>query len=256
MKKARRIWAMVCLGVLTGCATAPVEDHFEKDPDYLYALGHQQMQQGQYRQAINTFESLHSQYPFSKDAQKGMVDLIYVYYQDNQPDMALALAQQFTSNFPTSDQIGYVYYMKGVVNFENGRGFLQRHLKYDMDQHDPSAYKTAFNQFKKAIKADPNANYVDDAHLRMIYLYNTIAQYYYNIAKFYYDRQAYVAAADRARQVVLHYPKSSVRQQALQLLANAYQQLGLPAFADNVNTVLKLNLPEEKPSQSSSEVNS
>ena len=44
----------------------------------------------------------------------------------------------------------------------------------------------------------------------MIYLRNMLAKYEINVAQFYMRRGAYVAAANRARNVVEHYSQSTV----------------------------------------------
>ena len=35
--------------------------------------------------------------------------------------MALGLAEKFLRAYPTSKNLGYVYYMMGVINFDNGK---------------------------------------------------------------------------------------------------------------------------------------
>lgn len=229
---------------ITACAdkVEPLP-HQGESPEYIYAVGHKEMQDGQYYKAIRTFQSLNVQYPFQKWAELGNLDLIYVYVQDNKPEMALALSQQFIRAYPSSSHLGYVYYMMGVVNFDNGRGFLQKYLPYDMAQHDPSAYIEAIGNFQKAIQLDPQGTFVADAQRRIVYLNNVIGDYYYYIAQFYYKHQAYGAAVNRAKIVVEQYPQSTAVEPALVLMIQAYEAMDFPDLAQKSLAVLEHNYP-------------
>ncbi|AHB98639.1 outer membrane protein assembly factor BamD [Francisella orientalis] len=213
---------------------------------FIYAKAHEQMQNEKYFDAIRSYKSLVAQYPFTPLAEKGMVDLIYVYYMDDESTMALALGQQFIKMYPYSSYKGYVYYMIGVVGFEDGRGMLQTYAPYDMNYHDPTGYQEAYVNFEKAIKLDPNDSFVPDAKRRMIYINNIIAEHYYDIAKFYYKRGAYNAALDRASQIIRNYPQSTATQDALVLTIRAYNKLGLYDQAKDNIIVLKKNYPKNK----------
>ncbi len=239
---------MYCLGVfalLSACATTTNKPlpYQGESAEYIYAKGHEQVKNGEYYKAIDTFRSLNSQYPFQKYSELGNLELIYAYYEDGQSEMALGLAQQFLRAYPTSKNLGYVYYMMGVINYDNGRGFLQRRLPYDMAQHDPSAYIQAFNDLKRAVLLDPESSFVGDAKRRMVHINNVVAEYEYNIAKFYFDHEAYVAAINRAKLVVESYPQSKSIENALVLIIRAYDILKLPMLAEKSMEVLKTNYP-------------
>ncbi|QIV95668.1 Beta-barrel assembly machine subunit BamD [Allofrancisella inopinata] len=211
--------------------------------EFIYANAHKQMQNNDYFDAIRSYKSLVAQYPFTPLAEKGMVDLVYVYYMNDESTMSLALAQQFIKMYPYSKYKGYIYYMIGVVGFENGRGLLQTYAPYDMGHHDPTGYTDAYNNFEKALALDPNGSFVSDAKRRMIYINNTIAKYYDNIAHFYYKRGAFNAAIDRASQVIRNYPQSSSTEDALVITIKAYRDLGLNEQAKVNLEVLKKNYP-------------
>ncbi|MFV9972403.1 MAG: outer membrane protein assembly factor BamD [Francisella endosymbiont of Hyalomma asiaticum] len=213
---------------------------------FIYAKAHEQMQNEKYFDAIRSYKSLVAQCPFTPLAEKGMVDLIYVYYMNDELTMALALGQQFIKMYPYSIYKGYVYYMIGVVGFEDGRGMLQTYAPYDMNYHDPTGYQDAYTNFEKAIQLDPNGSFVPDAKRRMVFINNTIAWHYNDIAHFYFKRGAYNAAIDRASQVIRSYPQSTSTYDALVLTIRAYNKLGLYDQAKANIRVLKKNYPKNK----------
>jgi outer membrane protein assembly factor BamD len=78
----------------------------------------------------------------------------------------------------------------------------------------------------------------------MIYLRNTLAQSELNIAQFYYDHRAYVAAANRANDVVKDYQQAPAVIPALALMVKSYRQLDLEEPANKALQVLAYNYPD------------
>jgi len=58
-----------------------------------------------------------------------------------------------------------------------------------------------------------------------------------HVASYYYYRQMYVAASERANYVVRNYSQSTSARPALALMYFAYQKLGMEKAANEVNTV-------------------
>lgn len=246
MKKI--VLALISLGTLLlmgGCSviTNKSLSYRGESAEYIYAKGHEQVKDGYYHKAIDTFRSLNSQYPFQICTEMGNLELIYSYYEDGQPEMALGLARQFLGVYPTCKYLGYVYYMMGVINYDNSRGFLQRRLPYDMAQHDPASYLQAFDDLNHAVALSPKASFVEDARCRMVHINNVVAEYEYNIANFYFKHQAYVAAINRAKIVVEQYPQSNSIENALVLLIRSYNSLKIEDLAQKSMEVLKVNYP-------------
>ena len=249
MNRFLYVLAFLCV-ILSLTACGPTKDkelpqvYTGYTAEYIYAQGHMQMMNNDYFDAIRSYKSLAAQFPFTPLAEKGMVDLVYVYYMNDDVTMSLALGEQFIKMYPYSKLKGYVYYMIGVVGFEDGRGLLQTYGPYNMDLHDPSGYADAYINLEKAIKLDPKGSFVRDAKRRMVYLNNSIAKYYLNIAHFYYKRGAFNAAINRAAEVIQKYPQSSSTENALVVTIQSYRKLGLTKQANDNMLVLKKNYPK------------
>jgi outer membrane protein assembly factor BamD len=78
----------------------------------------------------------------------------------------------------------------------------------------------------------------------MRYLTNAIGMYEVNVARYYYSRGAYVAAANRAQAALIQTPKTASNEQALDLLAKSYDKLGLTQLANDSRQVLAKNFPD------------
>jgi outer membrane protein assembly factor BamD len=233
---------LFCLTLLTSaCSTHTIDPYIGDNPSYIYAIGHRDLQHGNNNGALTAYQSLDSQYPFNPYTQKGDLDSIYAYYDNDDPAMALTAASRYIKVYPEDSNADYANYMMGVVDFENGRGFLQKYFPYTMDQHNPANYTMAFNYFNTLITQYPNSIYTHDARHRMIYLNDTLAQYELNVAYSYYQQAAYVAAIHRAQNVIIHYPTTPQTEGALQLMIESYKQLGLSSLAESTTRVLALN---------------
>ena len=236
--------AVVALILVSACSANKTMPYQGDAPEYIYAVGHKALQEGKYNKAIEAYRSLGSQYPFEKYSRKAMLEMIYAYYSKGESSRALAIAKQYIKLYPQSDHVAYAYYMRGVINFNNGRGFLQKYMPYDMSKHDPGNYRKAFYDFKKAVQLAPDAPYAKDARRRMIFLVDIIARYHMNIAHYYYNKGAYVAAISRAEIVISSYPRTREVEDALVLSIKSYQQLELPEQAGHMRKLLKANFPD------------
>jgi outer membrane protein assembly factor BamD len=74
-----------------------------------------------------------------------------------------------------------------------------------------------------------------------MYLDNIEAQYEMNVAQFYYNRGAYIAALNRAKDVIVFYPLTPSVMSALELSEQAYLTLNLPELANNMHQVSVAN---------------
>ena len=84
-----------------------------------------------------------------------------------------------------------------------------------------------------------------DAHQRMVFLRNRLAEYENHVADYYLRRGAPVAAINRAKYALEHYPEAPELEKTLQLLVAAYEQLGMTDLAADARRVLRESFGEE-----------
>jgi len=78
----------------------------------------------------------------------------------------------------------------------------------------------------------------------MKYLTNALATYEVKVARYYYNRGAYVAAANRAQASLVNYPQTAANEEALGIMVLAYEKLGLPQLSDDAGRILKQTFPK------------
>lgn len=249
MKNIRLILVMLFIFSVAACSSdkfATTEHVQGQSAEQLFNTGERMMASGDYDTAVKYFESLDSQYPFSKHSRQMLLDLVYSYYRAGDHASAAATAQRYIHLYPRGKDIDYAYYMRGVANFEQEHGTFTRFLPVDAALRDPGDSIQAYDDFSEFIRRFPRSKYVPDARQRMIFLRNIFAQKDIYAARFYMDKHAYVAAANRASNIVRLFGQAPQVEEALAIMVKANRQLKLQKQADDALATLKLNYPNSK----------
>jgi outer membrane protein assembly factor BamD len=212
----------------------------------LYAEAKEAMADGAYDKAVKYFETLEARYPYGRYAQQAQIEIAYAYYKSGDAASALAAADRFIRLHPNHPNVDYVYYLKGIVNFNEDLGLLGHVSGQDMTERDPKAAKDSFDAFKELAAKFPSSKYTPDAIQRMEYLVNALASHEVHVARYYYNRGAFVAAANRAQYAVKTYPQAPALEEALFIMVKAYDQLGLSQLRDDAERVMRRNFPNSE----------
>lgn len=248
----RAAFAILALNLgLSGCGLLPeVQDETAGwSAQRLYSEAKENLNEGDYERAIKLYETLEARYPYGRYAQQAQLEVAYAYYKDQEPISAIAACERFIKLHPNHPNVDYAYYLKGLANFTEDQGLLSRFSNQDMSERDPKAARDAFISFKELVTRFPDSKYADDSRARMNYLVNAIAANEVHVARYYLKREAYVAAANRAKSVVTNYPETPAIEEALAIMVVAYDKLGIEDLRDDALRVLKLNYPNSKYAQ-------
>ncbi|WP_367108818.1 outer membrane protein assembly factor BamD [uncultured Psychrobacter sp.] len=227
---------------LTGKDVDAVETA-EKSAQGYYVDAITEIDKGRYNRAIEDLTNLRTFYPTSEYAEQALLDMMYAEYAGGNYETAAASAERFINLYPSNPQISYAYYVRGVANMEGSSDGLKI-FKLNQSERDTAFLRIAFANFQELINKYPNSPYAPDAAQRMIFIYNQFAQSELTAANWYVEREAYVAAVNRAKWVFQYYPLSEAVPEALAVLAYSHQQLGLTDLAREYKTLLQINYPE------------
>ena len=242
-----RILLIAC-GALAAASCGYKERQAEQlQPGNLYEKAHILLMGGDYRGAVRYYETLDARYPFSPEARQARLDVIYAYYKAREQESAIDAADQFIRENPTHPRVDYAMYLRGLVYFERAPNFLERWFNTDLTLRPPQDVRRAFDAFDQLIKQHPESQYAHDARQRMIFLRNRLADYEVYVADHYLRREAYVAAIDRARYCIENYDGAPAIREALEIMIDAYQGLGLVDLAERSQEVFALNYPNAEP---------
>jgi outer membrane protein assembly factor BamD len=205
------------------------------------------LETGNYEKAIKLYEALEARYPFGDFSAQTQIDIAYAYYKNDDPDNAIAAAERFIKINPRNPSVDYAYYLKGLINYNRGIGFLDRFLPSDISQRDPGSARDAYDNFAELIRRFPNSKYIADSRQRMTALKNNLAMHEVHVARYYMKRKAYIAAVNRASTVLEKYDRTPAVPYALEILQDAYSNLEMPDRAKDMARIYEQNYPNGPP---------
>ncbi len=242
----RNSLAVFLLITLTACSLFGAKsdaDSPEKtvSADVMYNNAKKKLNDGTYEDAIKQFESLQSHYPYGRYAQQAQIEIAYAYYRQNEAESAITAADNFIKQYPNSPHVDYAYYVKGLANFNSDIGLFGLAFGQDPTERDPRAAQESFAAFKDLLTRFPSSRYAPDSRLRMHYLLDALARYEIHVAKYYLRRGANIAAVNRAKEVLTQYPNTPSIHDALLILVQGYDALGMDKLRDDAQRVLDMN---------------
>lgn len=241
--------ALACTIALSLTACANNKDHDETagwTPNKLYSEAQSAVQTRDFETAIEYFGKLEGRAAGTLLAQQAQLEAAYAMYKNEDKADAIAALDRFMQLHPTSPATDYALYLKGIINFNDDLGFFGSLSNQDLSERDQQAAKASFQSFNELITRFPDSKYTPDARLRMIYIVNSLAQSDVHIARYYYNRGAYVAAVNRAQEAIQNYRQAPALEEALYILYMSYDKLGTPELRDDAKSVLDHNFPNSK----------
>ena len=227
---------------LTGGADVDAVETAQKSEQSYYNDAIEQLDKSHHTQAIEELTNLRTFYPTGQYAEQALLDMMYAQYEGGKYEMAAASAEQFIRLYPSNPQVSYAYYVRGVANMQGSSEGLKL-FKMNQAERDTAYLRIAFANFQELVNKYPNSPYTPDAAQRMTFIYNQFAESEMSAANWYIEREAYVAAANRAKWVFQYYPLSESIPKALATLAYSNEKLGLKDLANEYKTLLQINYP-------------
>ncbi|MEX8497985.1 MAG: outer membrane protein assembly factor BamD [Leptothrix ochracea] len=241
--------ALISLGLglaagLSGCSSNSALSNSEREsPEKLYAMAREELDGGGLEQARQLFEKVENRATGSLLGQQAQLEQAYIYFRQQERAQSLAIVERFLKMHPTSPALDYAYYLQGLINFNDDLGIFGNWSKQDLTERDQQAAKEAYQSFKVVTDRYPDSRYAPDAQLRMDYITHSLAAYEVHVARYYYQRHAFVAAINRAQRVVKDFRGVPATEEALFILLKSYEQLGLTPLKQDTERVMRLNYP-------------
>jgi len=230
--------------LLAGCSSTPKDPESKWSAERLYAEAKEEASLGNYERAGKLYERLEGRASGTALAQQAQIERAYMLYKSTDKAQALSVLERFIKLHPTSAALDYALYLQGLINFNDNLGMLGNLARQDLSERDQQASRDSYQSFKQLVDQFPQSLYADDARVRMNYIVNALAAYEVHVARYYYKREAYVAAANRAQTVVTEFQQSPSAQEALYILVQSYDKLGLTTLRDDADRVLRKSFPD------------
>ena len=237
----RSILTVTAVLLLAACRGGPDTDVVPGSVADVYQQAQRSMSSGNYPRAIFILEQIQNRFPFSDLGKQAQVDLIYCFYKSGRAEEAIDAADQFVRENPTSPNLDYALYIKGLTYFDEEPNRFARLLGVDRAERPPAENRQALATFLRLLERYPSSDYAEDARLRVLFLKERLARYENYVAEFYLRRGAFVAAANRAKLALEQFDGAEANLKSLEIMARAYDELNLPDLAADARRVLAEN---------------
>ena len=234
-----------CL-LAAGCSSTPDDKTANWSTDRIYSEARDELNGGSYDKAVPLLEKLEGRAAGTPLAQQAQLDKAYAQFKAGEKPNAIATLDRFMKLHPASPALDYALYMKGVINFNDDLGMFSFMTRQDLSERDQKAAKDSFESFRELSTRFPESRYAQDARQRMTYIVNSLAQYEVHVARYYYQRGAYVAAINRAQLALADYQNVPALEEALYILVRSYDALGMASLRDDAQRVMNSTYPQSK----------
>jgi len=233
---------------LAGCGLFGEKKDARKDwtaADY-YKAAKEEFDNHNWDSSIKLYEALESKFPFGRFAQQAQLEVAYAYYKQGDSAQAISALDKFIKLHPNHPNLDYALYLKALVNFKEDLGPMARVISQDLADRDPKAARESFEGFKELVTRYPESRYAPDSRERMVYLVEALARQEIHVARYYLSRGAYLAAVNRAQDAIVKFPNSPIHRDALEVMIEGYDRMGMAALRDDARKVLQKNYPADR----------
>lgn len=207
----------------------------ERPVEALYNTGYQRLQSKRWNDAIDYFQEVERQHPYSEWARRAILMQVYAYYQNSSYNEAIAAADRFIALFPGNPSASYAFYMKAVCNFE-------RIVDVGRDQGYAEAALAGLRDVERRY---PNTAFATDARVKIDMVNDQLAGKEMAVGRFYQRNSQPIGALNRYKAVIENpaFQRTSHTPEALYRLVELNMQLGLRDEAVRNAAVLGHNFP-------------
>ena len=206
---------LVVLLVATGCST--IKDQWNKifgtdDTGTAQELawdGMDAYENGSYKKAIEKFQKLKDNYPFSKYAILAELKIADAHYKREEYEDAVFAYENFEQLHPRNEAIPYVIYQIGRCYYD----------RIDTPDRDQTSAQKALETFQRLVKQFPRDEYSTRAAEHIKTAQKSLAGHAYIVGVFYYETKHYKAALHRFMLIISDYPDVGYHQKALEYIA-------------------------------------
>ena len=238
--------ALLAACLLTaGCSSTPEDITAGWTTDRIHSEARDELNGGSYEKAVPLLEKLEGRAAGTPLAQQAQLDKAYAQYKSGEKAQAIATLDRFMKLHPASPALDYALYLKGLVNFNDDLGLFSWMSNQDLSERDQKAAKDSFESFRELSTRFPDSRYANDARQRMTYIVNSLAQYEVHVARYYYQRGAYVAAISRAQAALSDYQNVPAQEEALRILVKSYDALGMTPLRDDTQRIMDASYPKD-----------
>jgi outer membrane protein assembly factor BamD len=228
---------LLCSLAVSACGSRPKPKpklaYEERPVELLYSTGADRMDKHLWGQAVEYFQEVERQHPYSEWSRRSILMQAFAHYQANDYDEAIADSDRFISLYPGNQAAAYAHYLKAICYFEQ---------IVDVGR-DQASTGQALENLREVTSRYPHTEYALDARLKIDMVNDQLAGKEMTIGRWYLRQNDTLAAINRFKVVTERYQTTSHAPEALYRLVEANLTLGLLDEAKKDGAVLGYNYP-------------
>lgn len=205
-------------------------------PDQLYNEGLALLSAGEASEAAKKFGDVNAEHPYSDYSRRSMIMSAFLNFRSGKYTETISDASRYVTLYPASPDAAYAQYLIGESYF---RQIPDVTRDQEMSRKAVQAMGEVYNKY-------PDSEYADDARKKVELARSQIAGKEMQVGRYYLERRQYLAAVNRFKNVVQHFPMTTHVEEALHRLTESYLALGIVPEAQTAAAVLGHNFPDSQ----------
>ena len=207
------------------------EDNLEMQMIEAYNEGLKEFNRGDIFFAVKKFNEVELLYPQSDWAPRSTLMAAYAYYSKMYFDDAIFELKRFLEKYKNHPNIDYAYYLLAVCHYN----------QIVDEKKDLGQIIKAREYFNLLIKDFPNTDFAEDAYFKLELIAEILASKELYLANYYLDREKWIPAMNRYKNIVNEYDTTIFIEEALYRLVELNYKLGLIDEAKKYTALLGYN---------------
>jgi len=218
MKNSKPLVLIFLILFILACASkksaVKPEDTF--DPEKAFAKANEQLEKKYYEEARIAFLEIKNRDLSKKFAPLAQLKIADSYVREEEPELAVAEYRKFLEAYPDHRHASYAQYQIALVYFDQIEG----------PERGYSGAAKALEEFERLKRMFPRNPYKDIVDFKIEKCRNTIADYEFLVASFYYKKGSFHAAINRFEGLLQNYPDYNREAEVLFYTAISYKNTG------------------------------
>ena len=196
-----------------------------------YREGLEELELGDGLNAAKKFTEAELLFPQSLWAPRSALMAAYSYYVDNYYADSIYEIERYLKTYPNHERNDYAYYLLGIVYYD----------QIVDERKDIKAILESKKYFELVIKNYPNTDYALDSKFKIDLINEILASKEIYLARYYIEREKWIPAINRFKNVVNDYGTTIYIEEALYRLVEVYYLLGLKDESKKYASLLGYN---------------
>ena len=201
-----------------------------------YEAGLFELDRGDAISAANKFNEAELLFPQSKWAPRASLMSAYAYYSQNYYENAVYEIKRYFKTYPNHNRKDYAYYLLAICYYD----------QIVDEQKDLGPIIDAKKNFQHIVKNYPNSDFALDSEYKLELIEEILAAKEMYLARYYIDREKWVAAINRYKIVLENYGTSIYVEEAIHRLVEIHYKLGLIDESKKYASLLGYNYNSSK----------